>query len=491
MLAAGVLVAVSGGCGREERPPNVLWIVWDTVRADRLSLYGHDRSTTPNLEALAAAGRVYDATSASCWTIPSHTSMFTGLFPGEHGVHGAGSRLAETTPTLAELLAARGYSTFLFSANPFLVMDLGTSRGFETVEHPMLEGLAERSLELVEERLHPLDRRNELRAGLRSKRTAGWQRKAVGSLTNERFERFLDGRDESRPFFAFLNYMEAHRPRAPRREDLERFLDETEIRSWYRLDRSKARLHRLSLAIDDAEPLGPRQLDLFRTAYDATLVELDELLAAVFEGLERRGLRDSTVVVLTSDHGEHLGEHGSYLHQYSLFEPVVSVPLVVWAPGRIEPGREAVPVSNVDLFPTLLALTGVEGPQRPRLGNLLSPQPRHPVVSEYLVAYRAILAKKALEYPDWDPSPYERQLRSLRLGDSKLLWRSGGGNSLFDLADDPLEGVDLTPTDPTLASRLEGLLTHWISLGEDGEAGEVADELSDEQLEWLQDLGYL
>lgn len=489
----GVLAALAlvvAGCGRGESRPNILWIVWDTVRADRMSLYGHPRETTPHLERWARSARVFDATAVSCWTLPSHTSMFTGLFPGEHGVNALGDRLEDRFDTIAEILGEEGYETWLFSANPFVSRNLNLTQGFATEEHPTDAALVERARAMVLAKIDPENRATSLRGRLRKRKNSAWFIKAVGELANERFFDFLDRRAPERPFFAFINYMEAHRERVPSRRFLERTLEPEALAEAYAFEQSQRRFQRVSLGLE--EPFSKDQRELIGAIYDAALLELDEHLDHLLAQLRDRRLSADTVVILTSDHGEHLGEDNSYLHQYSLREAVLSVPLVIWAPGRLAPGRETVAVTNVDLFPTILDLAGVRRPRPPDLYSLLRPPAERPLVAEYLEAYEPLLRRFERTNPDWDSAPYRRSIRALRLGPHQLLWSSGEAPELYDLTKRPEERTNLTNRFPQRAAELAALLEAWLEARRpSGPVGGPESVLTEQEKEQLRSLGYL
>ena len=241
-LPALCLALVS--CRVVESPPNVVFIVWDTVRADHLSLYGYPRETTPALERWAKTARVFDCSAVSCWTMPSHASMFTGLFPVEHGVNTERSVLADDVETIAELLQANGYQTYLFSANPFISSGHGFAQGFQLEEHPDDEHLVEQAREALRKKLDP-EKRRRVRKNWAAPLRA-WKLKASGELATSRFFEFLDTRDADRPFFAFLNYMEAHQNRVPARSARERLLSAERVELSYHNNPPSKRLQRVS-----------------------------------------------------------------------------------------------------------------------------------------------------------------------------------------------------------------------------------------------------
>jgi len=477
-----LLVACAGG--ESHPPPNLLLIVWDTVRADRLGLYADGAPTTPHLSRWAERGRVFDAMAPSCWTIPSHATMFTGLLPSEHALVTHDGKLDARQPTLAERLAEAGYQTYAFSANPHVSARTGLTRGFELVEHPSDPGLRRRAQKLVASRIRPEEQSDEARRMVRQAKP--WGLKAVGGMVNRRFARFLDGRDPGRPFFAFLNYMEAHRVRLPSRELRARVMPPEQVERSYALDQSQELLQRMTFGLET--PYGEADNAIVRGVYDASLAELDELLDALLRDLEARGLLDETVVILTSDHGEHLGEHGSYLHQFSLYEGLVRVPLVVWAAEGFAPGREAVPVSSGDVFVTLLELAGVAPPDGLAVRSLARPQAGRALIAEYPAPYAPLLAK----YPELDAGAFEAPLEAVRLGDEKLVRRVGGEGALYALASDPEESQDLAAARPERARALAGALDRWHAERRPPlDSGGSGEGLSEEEAERLRALGYL
>ena len=237
---AALVLLASAGCGseREATPPNVLWIVWDTVRADHMSVYGYGRPTTPFLERWAQGARVFDdCRSVGSSTVPAHGSMFTGLYPSEHGANNRTRFLDDRFTTVAELFRDAGYATYLYSANPNIQVRENFQQGFQVEEHPWDPERREAALAILGTKAE-----GDLATGL-PRILAGGEvddvhLKACGALAAEALLGFLDDRGSDRPYFAFLNYMEAHEPLVPPRELREVFLDPDQVEASYRLDRS-------------------------------------------------------------------------------------------------------------------------------------------------------------------------------------------------------------------------------------------------------------
>lgn len=319
--------------------PNVLLITLDTVRAQNLSLHGYERPTSPQLERLARRGVCFDrAISTISWTLPSHASLFTGHFPQEifHDlphifVLAAESPMDDRFPTLAEFLDRQGYRTSAFVANSiFCDRVYGLDRGFVHYDD------------------YKLDAQQIAKCAHLTHTLAGFVATAVrermmlarksGADVNREFLRWLD-RAGGRPFFAFLNYMDAHDPYDPPPAFAGRF-------------------HSEKVPPGATGPHAEEAASL-RDDYDCCLASLDHDMGLLFDELDRRGILDHTLVVLTSDHGEHLGEHGRFRHGDTLYMPVIHVPLLVMYPGKVPAGkRVAAPASLRDVPATIVDLLG-------------------------------------------------------------------------------------------------------------------------------------
>lgn len=488
-----VLLAVASlRCGTAEKRPNVLWILWDTVRADRLSLYGYEKNTTPFLDAWAAEARVFDdCVSAANYTVSSHASFFTGLFPTEHGARNGYLHLDEEHVTIAELLRDAGYRTYLWSANPHISEAENFDQGFETAEHPWSADFLEDAIAIVKAKIRPEDRSSELPEKFRASRVGSWDIKASGALAEKALTRWLRRDETNRPWFAFLNYMEAHRPYVPPREYRLRVMTEEQVARSYRVDRSWVPLWSYTFGLrgyDDEE------LAVMAGKYEATLVELDDLFRGLIERLEAEGHLENTVVIVGSDHGEHLGQNHILGHQYSLHQALVKVPLVVRDPVRFPPGREERPVMTQDLFPTILEIAGVAPPPREGPGpvSLRAPQEDRVRVAECLGVFRDPFHAVGAIFPDWESAPWEREIRAVYVGDRKLIRWSDGEAKLFDLAADPGENDDIAPAEPERVAGLEETLAAIVGFWKAGGGAEgTHPDMSKEHVELLRSLGYV
>jgi arylsulfatase A-like enzyme len=414
--------------------PNVLLIVWDTTRADRMSLYGHERPTTPKLDARASRGQVYDrAWSASYWTLPSHGSLFTGLAASVHGADGRSRRLVDRHDTLAEQLSAVGYDTYLYTANPTLSAS-NLDQGFHTVEDRNTPAYREAIEAYNRAKLLPDDASTQISPAFTGPPMGKASiRKDAGPLAGRALLAWLNGR--SGRWFAVVNYMEAHAPRVPSAASRAAVVPE-ELRARSLVTRNDARTIR---ALNDGTvTYTEEEREAVLAVYDATLRDLDEVTDSLLVELESQGLLENTLVVLTSDHGESFGEHGKHGHSYDLYEHLVRVPLVIWEPGQ--PGmRVPEAVANTAVYDLVRRFTG------------LSNQPSD------LRALSGLAVTESTTGIQGQP----RGHRAIREGDGKLIERDDDRELLFDLAVDPGETANIWPSAVDRRLRLEAKFAAW------------------------------
>jgi len=292
---------------------NVLMITLDTTRADRIGAYGYGPAETPRLDALASEGVLFEqATTPTAFTLPSHSSIMTGLYPPFHGMRlNGGSALADVQVTLAERLTEAGYRCGAVVAAFVLDQRWGLSQGFESFEDDI--------------EMEPDQRLN----------LAGVQRRAdrVVDLGIEWLET-----DDDRPFFAWLHFYDPHIP------------------------------------YDPPEPYGTRFGGRgLRGLYDGEIAFADSQVGRLLDWIDEQGLSENTVVVVVGDHGESLGDHGETEHGYYVYDATVRVPFIVRVPGADLRGvRVPAQVRTIDVLPTILDLVGVEKPD-PLHGESLVP----------------------------------------------------------------------------------------------------------------------
>jgi len=461
--------------------PNVLWVVLDTTRADHLPLYGHKNQTTPNIDALAREGVVFDRAYATApWTVASHASMFTGLYSSQHWCNHEHLYLDERNDTIARILQDVGFDTAVFAGNPWLDDTSGLARGFSKVI-PSWRSFTLYNLSLV--------------GRLRILLMAGGQDKGA-KASNEAFSAWFPEQQKSgRPFFAFFNYLEAHAPyHDVPFEDRRRFLPEG-VSESEAISISQRIMERMVLANEYRAT--PREQDIARALYDGGIYNADRRLGEILDMLRKAGKLDSTLVIVTADHGELFGEHDIYGHDLNLYHPVLHVPLVMRLPGTLPAGvRVDKPVQLTDIFPSIMQVIG-EGRRLPAEVRGQSVLPlltgggdlERPVFAEY---YRPSMPPLITEIKRMGMDPSTFRLKSVQVRDLRLI-RGPAGERLFDLSSDPGEERDLMSERPSEGQRLRGLLEQFVRENPVAGAGGpvAAPEMDAAAKEKLRSLGYI
>jgi arylsulfatase A-like enzyme len=440
-----------------------LILLWDTVRADRMSLYGHHRPTTPRLEAFAADAVVFDrAVAPGMWTVPSHASVFTGLPVASHGANAKWIWLDERFVTAAEHFGDAGWDTWAWSSNPYLSANSNLLQGFDTVESSWKGPFATRCAEATEAKLIARDKSCEIAPDWSpSGHVKGWPRhltahKDGGAVAAGALLDWVDHRDGDGPWMAYVNYLEAHHPRVPSEEARQAILEADLLEAGLATD---ATLHRTMAFMEGKTGFSDDELEAVRGVYDASLVDLDRVTGDLLDGLKARDALDSTIVVIVSDHGEHLGEHGLFDHRWSVWQELIGVPLILRYPQALPAGRVAEPVSTQQLFPTLCDLTAVPCPAGLPVTSLRQSPPAR-VFSE-LIQPTPRLPPIRAAYSDLDPARWRTRYHVAIEGSSKLIRHSDATKQLFDLAEDAAEAHDIAGESPERVAELLGHVKAW------------------------------
>lgn len=430
-----VLMALGpgAGCGRHPTRSAIL-ISLDTVRADHLGCYGHALETSPELDAFASRGVLFEEVlSTSPWTLPSHASLLSGRYPSQHGLRSDKDMLPLAVPTLAAWLAQRGFETAAVVNSPFLSADYGLDRGFQhhvlvPVDHSAL-GAAARISHFAMDWLEP-------RRGQR--------------------------------VFLFLHYNDVH-------SDYRSLPDYEElfVQRHSNLEgrtRQLLQIKRGEVGIDEEEA------ERLALLYDAGIRQLDHDLGQLLAWLEEEGWLEDTLIVVTSDHGEEFLEHGSVTHGHSQYQELLRVPLLLVGPEVPAGRRVAGSVSLVDVAPTILGQLGVAEP--PNMEGLdlarLWATPATPVGRRSLFA----------EAPKWRPG-----LRAVIRGHQKLVLDvETGQRELYDLAADPEERENRASLDTKTTAELLSELEHHL---EGQRRPRHRKPLSPADVENLEALGYV
>ena len=427
--------------------PNLVVVSLDTLRAKSLGCYGHGRDTSPFLDRIAREGTLFEnAIAPATVTGPSHMSLFTGVYPPRHRMLTGLEPKVAGVETLAQRFRAAGYQTAAFTEDGYLIADLGFTDGFSSYSENTGQGGLSRPAE------------GEVR--LTFAQAEHWLR------SNRRF-----------PFFLFVHTYEVHFPYNPPQE--------------YR-----------TLFENDGLPGQPERPMLRRwfTDYDREIRFLDDELRGLLTAVSESGLADSTIVVLLADHGEEFGEHGGWQHGSTVFEELLRVPLIFWAPGRVASGRRhSTQVSLIDVAPTLLELAGLPVPATMQ-GTSLRPA----VIEGTEPPLRPLFAetRARLRWLTTSVEPQQPPFIAVRKGATKYIANrpaaaEGKPTVAYDLATDPGESTP-RPVPAEEQAVVDRLVDEYLTVpaapqGKSGaDAGTPRDtEISPDIRERLRHLGYV
>jgi arylsulfatase A-like enzyme len=432
-------------CDNAERT-NLVIISLDTVRRDHLPSYGYGRATAPSIDDFARRAVVFEnAYTQETNTNPSHASLFTGLYPHQHGSHFNWNLLPQDQVTLAEILLGAGYRTAGFVSGVTMRSEAsGLDRGFELYDDEL-----------------PGKRRD---GAIATKGAVGWLR-----------EQHDDG------FFLLLHLYDAHGPYQPSESQLSLFRSSVPGRKLRRIPPYQ-RVH-------DTNDRPIERLNEFVDRYDAMIRYEDDLVAAVLDELNL----DRTVVVILSDHGETLGERFRILdHGGQVFDEQVRIPLIVAAPG-LEPNRVAAYVETIDLLPTLLELLDVPMPADKSVeGTSLVPMLEGRAQEGRAVVFSSAAVLNTPKHADRGYRLHrDRLIYSARSRRWKLIRYPGIAQDyieLYDMREDPGERRNVAEIHPEIVTALQSHIDDWLDKGTRELRGI---EVPEDMRQQLRSLGYL
>ncbi len=407
IILTALLFLIFSGCRRNEYDPrfkNIVLISLDSLRADHVGCYGYEFPTTPSIDRFAEdAVKFNNAYATAPWTLPSHGSMLTGLYPIVHKGDNIKSPMAAFPPTLAEVLGDFGYKSAAVVSAPFLLDRYKLNRGFDYYDQSIAD---------AKNNKNGKHGKNTTRKGLK----------------------YID-KMKGAPFFLLLHYWDIHHPYNPQKEYIDIFDPDYKgnIDGFNIQDRE-----------DFVPGMNPGDLKRLLALYDGEIRYTDDSVGAFLHGLALRGLDKNTIVIITSDHGEEFLEHGGRAHLAQCWEETIRVPLLIKTPW-INPVNSSFdsPVSLIDLFPTIPALLGLEY-ENPQLQGISlfdyisgsSPLPKRELFAETRLGRVSALRKEkkgawtAMITSDLKKYHY---FRHPKLGFRKL----------FDLGKDPGEKTDI------------------------------------------------
>jgi arylsulfatase len=424
-VAVGAMVAVAAaalafaaGCGsRNRRPLNVLLITLDAQRPDHLGCYGYQRKTSPNIDALAARGVLFRQANANApWTLPSFASILTSQFPMEHGTTNPRRALPGSDWLLPKIMQRHGYFTAAAIASGFVAPHYNIAQGFNRFMGDRFK--------------------DQATANFRCMDSPPW--------VTEFGLKFLKVHREQ-PFFLWLHYLKPHDPYLW--QPKHHFLDAppTDLPAYLSLP----------WLMSHQDELTPKQLQEVVALYDGQTAYADSYIGQILAQIDRLGLRERTVVVLSSDHGEEFLQHGSFGHHPQIYQDELHVPLIIAGPAPVRGGRSVdQPVQLVDLMPTLLDLCGIRERVPGARGQSLLP----------LLTGRAGYHEQDIVASVSDPDqPQDVEvMRSIRRGNWKLLLKVRESKTeLYDLAADPGEKHNLAGRGLAIERQLREALSRY------------------------------
>jgi arylsulfatase A-like enzyme len=464
-IGGGWWVAV-GGAAQDGGPrasgrvgsggPNVMLLIVDTLRADRLSAYGYEKGRTPHIDALATDGLLYTAFAQASWTRPSVATILTGLYPSSHGAVHKVDLLPDRVETLAEILAANGYATVGFPNNVNVSESFNFQQGFAEYHYlapDLFFGATEAAAKLTFYSALRMVRERFL-----ASRVNVHHYYQPAEVVTDRVLSWLEGVRPEERFFLYAHYMDPHDPYMVHPFDGVGY----------------ARVKYPNPPADMAAR--------FSELYDGEIAYLDEHIGRLIDGLRSRGLYESTLIVLTSDHGEEFHEHGGWWHGTTLYDEQIAVPLIVKPVGAVARGQ-AVPgmATSLDIVPTIAAATGAS--------------PAGPVQGQPLPFTTAVPIDRAQVFAEED---FEGNvLQAVRTAEWKLMTANAGNPrglaevELYEVAADPRERENLAAGRGPQVEEMRAALGRSVLEARSQEGQGAETEIDSVTKDRLKALGYL
>jgi arylsulfatase A-like enzyme len=459
------------------QPPNIILVVMDTAGARRCSVYGHPRETTPGLAHIAREGTLYHSCFAtSAWTIPSHLSLFSGLYPSELGIEDKATQVPEMFYTLPEVLQQMGYHTVGISCNGLVSQQRGFnvfyemdtpffSEGYhrDKFDTKFIKQATDRELGrlwlflkyIVQKKRFLFPIQNVLERLYKKYCVDLYYSTSGATERSFKLAKYLIKKyQRKKPLFLFLNFMETHWKYNPP-------LSYHNIINISKKERE--RLYQYDHQDFYIKEISPEVMSKIYLLYEQGLYFLDEKLFDFYRFLESQGVKDTTLLLITSDHGEALGEHGLWGHIFSLYNEILQIPLVVKYPRGLAAAGESRRLAQLnDLFATILEVVDAPLPRPESSRSLLSADRDYAFAEHYQNIGLAAIRKQV---PDYQPQPFMLPCRCVIDGEFfKLIEWADGRLELFDLNRDFEESHDLSsiPDLSPRAQRLKQVMTERL-----------------------------
>ena len=508
------------------KQPDIIFIVLDTQRADRLSCYGYPTETSPYLDDFASnATQFMNAVAPAQWTMPTHASMFTGLYASQHTMSQMHSILPSTIPTLAERLKQAGYYTAGFSHNPLIgKMKNGLQRGFNTFNNYNYAGSGLLSVHINNHQDVPMIWSKKMKHGARFllAESLGFSQQTVlhnltpftlplwhkvvesklGSKSNNAkqsltaISKLLTDRHNiksDQPIFTFINLMGTHVPYAPPKWALEQFLpDITSKRALFQM-LQKANNWQIDVSNWLKMEMSQEEYQvILHGIYDAEVAAQDAQIGQFLNQLRSSGVFDNTFIVVVADHGDHLGEKQRLNHAFGVYEELTHVPLIIHDPLGVFPQSKQISdlVSTRRIFHTLLSVAGGATTEENTL-SLACKAVDDPVLAQGYPLEWAIQRLEQYRPKLTQNSGYDHLAQALYTDSFKLI-EMGSNRKLYDLQHDIMESTDLSIQLPERVKQMQGQLALLSQQMTPIAPITIQHESEDEAvLQQLRNLGYL
>jgi len=446
LCGVGLFLSACSDRTETDHATGVLLVVVDTLRADRLDCYGGALGLTPNMDAFASEGVLFrNAYSHAPWTLPSFASLLTSTYPSQHkagGRIGGFNRLRPETDTVGKSFQRAGFKTASVVNVDFAAAAFGMDNGFDVVDAMGNENnhVARIAAGTTDTALHWLDKM------------------------------------KGRPFFLLVHYFDPHlvyEPPTPFRERFARVEDRGSGTTLFGEAREILAFRQGKLNLDQA------MIERLEALHNGEVAYTDQELGRLIKGLDERGLREKTVVVITADHGEEFFDHGGFEHGHTLYNELIHVPLLIRAPGRVPAGAEVDSVvRHIDLAPTLCALAGVdrsasfEGLDLSPLWERGAPRKDRPVFAEGYF---------------WGP---ERHYCRVADDYKTIVYEDRKTVEIYNIKTDPAERHNLAPSQPALRKLLKADLDLVLTGMSIAEGEPLPAHLTPAQIDRLNKIGY-
>lgn len=461
------------------KKPNIILIVMDTARAANFSCYGYPETTTPNIDKIAKEGTLYQyAISPSTWTLPSHVSLFTGLYTSEHGVTGldpATTHLSQDYMTIAQFLSKCGYQTIGYSNNPWISKLFGLTKGFDFFKLMLNDRMFfDEDLLEISDTVSKLENQNGVKKYVELVKIISKNRNRFKNFINAAYYKFsvspirylfrddgakettkqvidwINKRGTSKPFFLFINYMECHAEYIPPKKYRPKNINLFDV---FKLNRNP-----LDYLFGKIE-MPDNGYDKLEALYNGEYRYLDSKIGELYKSLKDNKLLDDTVLIITSDHGENLGEHNLLGHTFSAYNTLLHVPLIIRYPPLF-PANEKITseVQSLDIFETIRSIVDTKT-KIITSGKCIIPKNISNKIRPLFSEYPGHIVSQLKKYNRQNDCNFS--LSTVQISKYKYIRSSKGVDELYDLEADPGENYNIINEYSDVANELKQALVKF------------------------------